>query len=91
MSEPIRNTDLPKKPEPRVAGAVSNREDAFNSHLPEHPDDEKPYNGDPDEEKITAMQAMKEGFKEAVNKVRRKSVQSLGMGDKKEKSSTKDV
>jgi hypothetical protein len=99
MAEPVRKTDLSKKPETRVAGAASNREDVFNSHLPEHPDDGKPYNEDLDEQKITAMQAIKEGFKEAVNKVGRKSVQLLGMGnkkehkdgDKKEESSKKDI
>jgi hypothetical protein len=84
MAEPVRKTDLSKKPETRVAGAASNREDVFNSHLPEHPDDGKPYNEDLDEQK---------------NKVGRKSVQLLGMGnkkehkdgDKKEESSKKDI
>ena len=79
MSEPPKKPDLPEKPEPRTAGAPTTREDIFNNPLPVHPDDEKPGNDDPDEEKITFMEALKE----KVNKARRKSVDLLGLGDKK--------
>lgn len=61
MSELLKKPDPPKKPEPRAAGAATTCEDVFKV-LPSSLDETAPSDGniDPDEEKITFREALKE-------------------------------
>lgn len=84
MSEPSLKPDPPKKPEVRPAGAPPKREDVFKNPLPNDPVD-GPVNDTVDgsvnnsgDEKITFWQALSE----KANKVRRKSMQLLGIDGK---------
>ena len=75
MSESDKKTDPPKKPEARVAGAPSNREDVFNTDLPEYPDDKKPTDENMEEKKYNFKEALREHW----NKARRGSAHLVGL------------
>lgn len=86
--DPIKDSGPPKKLEPRPAGAPTTREDVF-TILPEHPDDTTSSGGndDPDEEKIT----FKEALKEKMGKAKRLSMDLLSMKkDDSKKDDSKD-
>ncbi|KAF1934094.1 uncharacterized protein M421DRAFT_112649 [Didymella exigua CBS 183.55] len=86
MSEPSKNPDPPKKPEPRTAGAANTKENVFN--LPDYPEDEPgAANEDPSEEKIGFTEALKMKSKDWAKAARRKSGQILtGFGGKKDEN-----
>ncbi|KAF1365871.1 hypothetical protein EJ07DRAFT_170613 [Lizonia empirigonia] len=83
---PSKKPDPPKKMETRSAGASTNREDIFENILPDHPDDGKPDDGSPKEEKLT----FKEALGDLKNTAKRKSLQFLGIDTKKDEQKDKD-
>lgn len=84
--QPSKKPDPPKKMEARSAGASTNREDVFKNILPDHPDDGKPDDGFPKEEKLT----FKEALGDLKNSVKRKSLLFLGIDTKQDEQKNKD-
>lgn len=94
MSEPSKEPDPPKKPEPRTAGAPTTRDDVFSNPLPDFPEDESNAANDDPTEEITFKEMMRdkvEKGKDCVEAARRKSGDILTVfGSKKTDEDKKD-